>query len=48
VCWHRDEGRFVPGAGESAGYVLLSDDESTSPVEEGFAAIDAGALWESP
>jgi hypothetical protein len=46
--WRRLEGRYVPGAGESAnGYVLSVERAEIDPTGGGLA-LDLQALWEEP
>ena len=44
--WRRAEGRFVAGAGSSAGYRVIEEDGEGSDVEP-LAVLDAELLWGS-
>ena len=45
--WRRLEGRYVPGAGESAsGYVLSVERADRDPTEAAAVELDLQALWE--
>ena len=45
VRWRRTEGRFLPGAGECAGYVLVGDEEERGGGQESLSALDPELLW---
>jgi hypothetical protein len=45
VRWRRVGGRFVPGAGEVAGYLLLVEDEQPRAGEWEHAVLDTDLLW---
>ena len=44
VRWRRVCGRFVPGAGEVAGYLVLAEDEQPARDRE-LAVLDTDRLW---
>ena len=48
VRWRRLEGRYLPGAGETAtGYVLMSEHADSDPVESGEdVEVELQSLWE--
>ena len=43
--WRRVGGRFVPGAGEVAGYLVLVEDEQPRARDRELAVLDADLLW---
>jgi len=45
VRWRRVRGRFVPGAGEVAGYLVLVMDEQPGAREREVAVLDTDRLW---
>jgi drug/metabolite transporter (DMT)-like permease len=45
VRWRRVGGRFVPGAGEVAGYLVLVEDEQSGARERELAVLDTDLLW---
>jgi hypothetical protein len=45
--WRRAEGRFVPGRGPVAGYVVVADDEWRDRASSQAELLDAEALWGS-
>jgi drug/metabolite transporter (DMT)-like permease len=45
VRWRRVSGRFVPGAGEVAGYLVLVEDEQPRAGDGELAALDTDLLW---
>jgi hypothetical protein len=45
VRWRRVGGRFVPGAGEVAGYRLLVEDEQPGAGEWEHAVLETDLLW---
>ena len=46
VRWRRAGGRFVPGAGDVAGYLVLVEDEQPGARERELAVLDADRLWD--
>ena len=45
VRWRRAGGRFVPGAGDVAGYLVLVEDEQPGARERELAVLDTDLLW---
>ena len=45
VRWRRAGGRFVPGAGDVAGYLVLVEDEQPGARERELAVLDTDRLW---
>ncbi len=45
VRWRRVGGRFVPGAGEVVGYLVLVEDEQPGARERELAVLDTDLLW---
>ena len=45
VRWRRTEGRFLPGAGALAGYVVVVDEDQRERGEDQIGGLDADALW---
>jgi hypothetical protein len=45
VRWRRVGGRFVPGVGEVAGYLVLVEDEQPGARERELAVLDTDLLW---
>lgn len=45
VHWRRVGGRFVPGAGEVAGYLVLVEDDQPGAREKELAMLDTDLLW---
>ena len=43
--WRRAEGRFVPGAGECEGYVVLGDQDQRRGGQDPLSALDPDLLW---
>jgi hypothetical protein len=46
VRWRRAGGRFVSGAGDVAGYLVLVEDEQPGTRERELAVLDADRLWD--
>ena len=46
--WRRSEGRFLPGAGALAGYVVTVDHDRRQDGEGDLGSLDSDALWGSP
>jgi hypothetical protein len=47
VRWRRAPGRFLPGAGSPAGYVVLAGEEGRDSAEDEGRLLDTDALWGS-
>lgn len=45
--WRRAQGRFLPGAGSLAGYVVLAGEEGRDSAEDEGRLLDTEALWGS-
>jgi hypothetical protein len=47
VRWRRAEGRFLPGAGDCAGYTVIADRDDRDADESGLAFVDSDVLWDA-